>query len=117
MANALKTIKMKTNKEEQQRLIRAKKKVRQVQVFYLHLVLYIIVVSLILFNFYIIEEGPYKNNIITLNLSVLVGWTVFISLHAVIIFKGKQLFNKRWEDKKIEQFLKEKEGDKSTFWE
>jgi hypothetical protein len=108
---------MKPNQEDQQRLIRAKKKVRQVQLFYLHLLLYFIVVSLLLWNFYIIEDGPYKNNIITLNLSVLVGWTVFVILHAVIIIKGKQLFKKSWEDKKIKQFLKEKEGDTSTFWE
>lgn len=108
---------MKPNLEDQQRLIRAKNKVRQVQIFYLHLVLYFIVVGLLLWNFYILEEGPYKTNIITLNLSVLVGWTVFIILHGVIVFKGKQLFNKRWEDKKTEEFLKNKEGDKSTFWE
>jgi hypothetical protein len=109
---------MKTHKEEdQQRLIRARKKVRQVQIFYLHLVLYFIVVGLLLWNFYILEDGPYKNNIITLNLSVLVGWTAFIILNAVIVFKGKQLFKKSWEDKKINEFLKDKTSEESTFWE
>jgi ABC-type transport system involved in cytochrome bd biosynthesis fused ATPase/permease subunit len=109
---------MKTDKEEdQQRLLRAKKKVKQIQIFYLHLLLYFIVVGLLVWNFFILEEGPYKNNIITLNLSVLVCWTAAIILHAVIVFKGKKLFNKTWEDKKRNEFLKEKAKEESTFWE
>lgn len=108
---------MKPNQDEEQRLIRAKNKVKQVQIFYLHLLLYFVVVGLLVWNFFILEEGPYKSNIITLNLSVLVGWTVAILLHAVIVFKGKKLFNKRWEDKKINEFLKDKTKEESTIWE
>ncbi|NRD19685.1 2TM domain-containing protein [Winogradskyella eckloniae] len=95
---------------------KAKEKVRRVKIFYLHLALYLVVVALLLYNLYIVS-GPYKNNIISLNLSVLVAWTVFISLHGINVFKRKQIFNKNWEDEKIKGFLKEEKEEESTFWE
>jgi len=106
---------MEFNKDEEKRFVNAKRKVDRIKIFYLHLVLYIIVVALISYNFYILEEGPFKNNITALNISVLVFWTIFISIHGWTVFKGKLLFKKRWEDKKIEKILKEKE--ETTFWE
>lgn len=106
---------MKLNEEERKRYIEAKKKVRRIQIFYLHLVLYIIVVALILFNLYIIE-GPYTNVITGLNISTIVFWTIFIFIHGWSVFKGKLFFSKRWEDKKIEQILKDKNKEE-TFWE
>ena len=58
-----------TNLKEEQLRVNVKMKVRRIKIFYLHLALYIISTALILYNFYIIEEGPYKDNIISLNLS------------------------------------------------
>jgi len=83
----------------------------------LHLALYIIVVSLISYNFYILEDGPYTSNITALNISVLVFWTAFISIHTWNVFKGKLLFKKSWEDKKIKNILTEDEKVETTFWE
>ncbi|RED42740.1 2TM domain-containing protein [Winogradskyella eximia] len=100
---------------KKQQLRKAKDKVRKVKVFYIHLAGYVVVVALLLYNLYIVA-GPYKNNIISLNLSVLVGWTVFIIIHGLNVFKGKRIFKKSWEDKKTAQFLKDKEEEK-TFWE
>ena len=105
------------NIDEKQLFIKAKKRVRRVWLFYVHLAGYIVFVALILYNFYIIEEGPYKNNIISLNLSVLVAWSVFIVIHGLKVFKGRQIFNKTWEDRKTEQFLKEEADVDTTFWE
>ena len=109
---------MKLDKDEEKRFVNAKNKVQRIKNFYLHLVLYIIVIALLLYNFYIIE-GPYTSVITGLNISIMVFWTVFISIHAWSVFKGKLLFKKSWEDKKIEKFLKEKEKEnvETTFWE
>ncbi len=107
---------MKKEIDEEQHLIEAKKRVRSVFLFYVHLAGYIILVALLLYNLYIVE-GPYKNNIISLNLSVIVAWSVFISIHWLNIFKGKQIFKKSWEDRKTEDFLKAKEEENTTFWE
>ncbi|WP_179320543.1 2TM domain-containing protein [Winogradskyella helgolandensis] len=103
------------NNKEKEQLRIAKAKVRRIKIFYIHLAGYIIGIGLILYNLYIVA-GPYKNNIISLNLSIIVAWTIFIVIHGLNVFKDKRMFNKRWEEKKIEQFLEKKEED-TTFWE
>lgn len=108
---------MKLDKADKKRYITAKEKVQKLKIFYLHLILYIIVVALISYNFYIMVEGPYTNNITALNISVLVLWTLVICIHAWIVFKGKPLFKKDWEHKKIEKILKEDEKVENNFWE
>lgn len=94
----------------------AKKQLKRIQLFYIHLAGYLILVALILLNFYVMEEGPYTSAITALNLSVLVGWTVFIGLHAWRVFKEKKVFKKEWEEKKIEEFLKDND-EETTLWE
>ncbi|MBC2845712.1 2TM domain-containing protein [Winogradskyella flava] len=107
-----------TSKEDKRRqLIEAKKQVRRIKIFYMHLALYIIAIGLILYNFYILEEGPYKNNIISLNLSVIVAWTVFISIHGLNVFMGRRIFKRSWENKKVEEFFNKDKSTKTTTWE
>lgn len=104
-----------SNKEDKERLLRAQKKLKRLKVFYFHLAGYIVSVALLLYNLYIVE-GPYKDNIISLNLSIIVAWTVLILLHAWRIFKEKKAFKESWEDKKMKQFLKE-DDQETTMWE
>ncbi len=101
--------------DKKQYLIEAKKRARRIMIFYVHLLGYLIVVALLLYNLYIVD-GVYKNNIISLNLSILVAWTVFIIIHGINIFKSKSIFNKSWEQRKIEEFAKEEETEKKL-WE
>ena len=63
------------------------------------------------------EAGAYTSIITGLNISTLVFWTIFIIVHAWSVFKGRLFFKKSWEDRKIEDFLKEKNNEESTFWE
>ena len=107
---------MKFDKANEKQYLKAKDKVQKLKIFYLHMMLYIIVVALISYNFYIMVEGPYTNNITALNISVLVLWTAVICVHTWRIFKGKSLFKKSWEHKKIEKILK-KEKVETNFWE
>ena len=107
---------MKMNNEEQKHLIEAKHKARKIMLFYIHLVGYAVFIGLMVYNLYIVE-GYYKNTIISLNLSIIVAWTVFILVHGLIVFKGQKIFKKSWEDKKIDRFLKEKDNEETTFWE
>ncbi|WP_178987900.1 2TM domain-containing protein [Winogradskyella schleiferi] len=101
--------------DERQCLENAKKKVRRLRLFYIHLAAYFVFVALLLYNLYIVS-GPYKDNIISLNLSIIGVWTVIIIVHGFKIFNEKRMFKKSWEDKKVEKFLKEKD-EKTTFWE
>lgn len=104
------------NINKEQYLIEAKKSAKRNMLFYAHLVGYFIVVALLVYNLYIVE-GPYTDNIISLNLSVLVAWTVFIIIHGLNIFRGKQIFKKSWEEKKIEAFLNEGDDVETKLWE
>ncbi|REE24842.1 2TM domain-containing protein [Winogradskyella pacifica] len=103
------------NSDKKEQLRKAKDHLRKIKLFYIHLAGYIVFVALLLYNLYIVA-GPYKNNIISLNLSLIVAWTVFIVVHGLNVFKSKQIFKKSWEDKKAEEFLEEKDK-KTTFWE
>ncbi len=107
---------MQRTKEQEKLLQAAKDQVKRIQIFYLHLILYIIVVGLILHNFYIMVEGPYTDNITALNISILVLWTACIAIHGWRVFKGKLLFKKSWEDRKIKEIL-DKESEKVTHYE
>lgn len=100
---------------EKQRFLKAQKKLKQLKVFYIHLAGYLVSLALMLYNLYIVS-GPYKNNIISLNLSIIVVWTVLVLLHAWRVFKEKKAFKKSWEDEKIKRFLEE-EGQETKMWE
>jgi hypothetical protein len=107
---------MKLNKDEQQLLVNAQRKVRRIQIFYLHLVFYFICVALIFYNFYIMV-GPYTQIITGINVSTLVLWTLVVIIHAWIVFKGRLIFKKSWEDRKIEAFLNEEKEEETKRWE
>ncbi|MDG5492203.1 2TM domain-containing protein [Psychroserpens sp. SPM9] len=104
--------------EEKKRYNKAKESVQKLKIFYLHLILYGIVIALIAYNFYILE-GPYTDVITGLNISIIVFWTIIIFIHGWRVFKGRLLFRKSWEDKKIKQLLEEKDEDKveTKIWE
>jgi hypothetical protein len=107
---------MKPEQDKKELYIKAKDKVRNIKVFYYHLVGYFIVVALLLYNIYILDEtNPYANFFTWFNSIVMVAWTIFIAIHGWNVFKGRLWFKKDWEDKKIQEFMEE-ESDK-TLWE
>lgn len=77
--------------KEKQQFLKAKRQVRSLKLFYIHLAGYLVLVGLLVYNLLIVQ-GIYKNNIISLNLSVLVLWTVAIAIHAWKIFKEQKVF-------------------------
>ncbi len=89
---------MESNYLEEQRFLKAKKKVKEIKGFYVHLALYLLNIPLI----------------ITVNLltspefhwfwfSVL-GWGVAIGIHAFITFDNR-LLGKDWEENKIKELM------------
>ncbi|MFI1772325.1 2TM domain-containing protein [Thalassobellus citreus] len=102
---------MKTSNEKNESYIKAKEKVKSIQIFYIHLVGYIIIVMLLLFNIYI-AAGPYRNFFVWFDIWVIVAWTVFIILHGRNVFKGKRIFNKSWEERKIKEHIEKQQKNK-----
>ncbi|MDO6758668.1 2TM domain-containing protein [Tamlana sp. 2_MG-2023] len=95
---------METEEKKHQLYIEAKKKVKDLKIFYIHFVGYLIVVLLLCYNLYIMS-GPHKPFFQWFDISILVGWTIFISYHAWNVFKGRLFFKKRWEDEKLRKFM------------
>jgi hypothetical protein len=102
---------MKTSKEINKNYIVAKEKVRQLQIFYMHLVGYIIVMALLGYNLYIMQ-GEYKQFFFWLDITVMVLWTFFIIIHAWNIFKGRVFFKKSWEERKLKEYMENNEKQK-----
>jgi len=108
---------MSNNNTKEKQYIEAKKKVYRLKIFYIHLLGYIVLVSLIAYNLIIIEEGPYKNNILLINWSTIIIWGIAIIIHAWTTFKGRFLFTKRWEERKVKEFLNEEnEEEEVQIW-
>ena len=113
---------MKENKDTNKNYIKAKNKVRDLMVFYIHLIGYIIVLILLLWNLSILEEGnKYKEFFTLFNSIIMLAWTIFIVMHGWNVFKGKLFFKKSWEDRKMNEYIEKeevKEDEKeTTIWE
>ena len=93
---------------------KARSKVNRLKIFYIHLCGYAVVVGFIVWNLIIIEEGQYKNPILWLNYSTIIIWGIVIIIHAWTTFKGRILFTKRWEERKIREYLEEEDN---KMWE
>ncbi|NNK82353.1 MAG: 2TM domain-containing protein [Flavobacteriaceae bacterium] len=105
---------MSKQKSKQKQFEDAKKRVNKLKIFYIHLAGYIVVLSLVVWNLLIIEDGEYKKAIVLLNWTTIVVWGIFIIIHAWTTFKGRFLFSKKWEDKKVKEYMEE---DNTKLWE
>lgn len=109
---------MEPSEEKKGSYIRAKERVRHVKVFYIHLVGYLVFASLILYNMYIMDtNNEYKESIEWINLTSLTFWTIFVFLHGWKVFKGRFLFKRSWEDKKIKEYMEQEKANETKLWE
>ncbi|WP_187388190.1 2TM domain-containing protein [Seonamhaeicola marinus] len=109
---------MESDKNYSKKYLKAKEKVRRVKWFYFHLVGYIIVVVLLLYNIYILgENNPYANFFLWFNSLMILFWTIFIILHGRWALRNKTFFSKKWESKKAEEFLEKENNTETTMWE
>ncbi|MCG2430190.1 2TM domain-containing protein [Aequorivita xiaoshiensis] len=98
--------------EDKKRLsyLRAKKKVETLKAFYGHLLIYVIVnliVVLISANVFNSKPLDFKH---WSNYAIASFWGIGLFSHAIYVFfefKFNNVFLKRWEEKKIKQFLEE----------
>ena len=93
------------NDEKFLHYLESRKKVTRLRVFYLHLILYLVVLGFIIWNLIIIEDTPYTNSILALNYSVIFVWGFCVILNGVFVFKGISIFNKKWEVRTLKEFL------------
>lgn len=98
---------------EEQKYIRAKKKVKEIKGFYVHFAIYIGVNLLILISRALSGEGwevVYNWS----SYGTLTFWGIGIAIHAFNVFGFDLLFGKQWEEKKIKEIM---DRDKKNYWE
>ncbi|MEI7769574.1 MAG: 2TM domain-containing protein [Chloroflexales bacterium] len=83
--------------DEQQRYERARKQVRQLRAFYIHLVVYVLVNALLII-LSLANGGGWS-------IWPLLGWGIGLGAHAATVFVGGSLLGAGWEEREIQRQL------------
>jgi hypothetical protein len=104
---------MENNNLENQKYIRAQKRVKAIKGFYVHLAVYLAVNAFLILARIISGEGVD----VLLDWSsygTLFFWGIGIAFHAFGVFGMDFILGKSWEDRKIKELM---DKDKREFWE
>ncbi len=98
---------------EEQKYIKAKKKVKAIKGFYVHLTVYLIVNAFLIISrmFY---GGGYDDLWEWQTYNTAIFWGIGLAFHAFNVFGMGFLLGKDWEDRKIKEYM---DKDKREFWE
>ena len=105
--------KMETEFTKEQKYIMAKKRVKKIKGFYIHLAVFLAVNAFIVISRAISGEGisAFANPD---TYGTFFIWGIVIVFHAFGVFGTELFFGKDWENKKIKELM---EKDKRQFWE
>ena len=107
---------MENSLEEQMRYDRAKKKVRSIKGFYMHLLAYILVNLFIIVSRWmnLKPEEDYFNFSI---FSTAFFWGFGLLFHAMGVFGTSIFLGSNWEERKIKEMMGQEEEKKTQKWE
>ncbi|WP_438969057.1 2TM domain-containing protein [Nonlabens sp.] len=92
--------------KDEEILKRTQKRVKDLKGFYDHLIVFIII------HIMILGAVLYFNGSLKFFITfTLLGWGIGLLVHALIVFKWNPITTKKWEQQKIEEFLKEDENN------
>ena len=92
------------NNIDEIRYLEAKKRVKEIKGFYVHLLVYICVNALIIFlNFRDLEPG--ESYFRWSNFLTLIFWGIGLAAHALGVFLPNYILGKNWEEKKIRELM------------
>lgn len=102
--------------EEDDRYIRAKKRVEKIKGFYIHLVVFIVINLFIL-----VVKGyhDYKDGGTFWELesfSTVFFWGIGLTVHAISVFGIFNIFGPKWEAKQLKKFMQEEQQEQQR-WE
>lgn len=92
---------MENNYLEEQRYLKAKKRVKEIKGFYTHLAVYLLNIPVIIF-----VNLKFSPQFHWFWFSAL-GWGVAIVIHALVTFSNS-FFSKDWEERKIKEIMEKK---------
>jgi hypothetical protein len=88
-----------------EKYMKAKKKVKSLRRFYIHLFIFLIINITLFFKLIMLEKDESLDTFVWLVLNVMITWSIGLIIHAWCVFEGKILFSKDYEDKKIQEFM------------
>ncbi len=95
---------MEQNIKRQQAFQKAQKRVQEIKGFYNHLIVFIIV------NLFILAMALfYERDLLFFFILSVCGWGIGLFAHAMKTYDWNPLYNKDWEERKIQEFLEEQE--------
>ena len=100
---------MENNYKEEERYIKARKRVEEIKGFYGNLIAYVIV-----------NIGLMVINLLTSPAHLwffwpMLGWGVGVFFHGMKVFNYMPFLGKEWEEKKIKEFMEKEEQSKNTW--
>jgi hypothetical protein len=98
---------------KEQKYLRAKKKVKSIKGFYVHLTVYLAVNAFILVA-KALSDGGWKIFWEWESYYTFIFWGIGICFHAFNVFGIDSILGKEWEDRKINEIMNK---DKTAFWE
>ncbi len=98
---------------EEQKYIRAKKKVKAIKGFYIHFMVYLMVNGFILLS-RALSDGSWELFWEWQSYSTMIFWGIGIAFHAFGVFGMDIVLGKSWEDNKIKEIM---DKDKRNTWE
>ena len=104
---------MKTDYNNEQKFIRARKKVKSIKGFYIHLMVYILVNAVILLS-QALSDGGWRIFWHWQSYSTIIFWGIGLAFHAFGVFGMDFILGKDWEDRKIKEFM---DKDKTDSWQ
>jgi len=104
---------MKTDYNNEQKFIRARKKVKSIKGFYIHLMVYILVNAVILLS-QALSDGGWRIFWHWQSYSTIIFWGIGLAFHAFGVFGMDFILGKDWEERKIKEFM---DKDKTDSWQ
>lgn len=106
---------METDQSQTERYKAAKKRVKEIKGFYIHLLVYVMVNLFLIFGSS--RDGSLWDRITDPSSFITAGfWGIGLFAHAAGVFGGGLLLGQKWEEKKIAEYL-EKEKREMKKWE
>ncbi|MFI0491470.1 2TM domain-containing protein [Flavobacterium sp.] len=102
---------MEDNFKQNERYLLAKKRVKSIRGFYIHLFVYFIVNTFISVQIYMHNDGEFWR---WENFSTALFWGIGLLAHGTSVFGSNLIFGKEWEERKIQEFMNK---DKNQKWE
>ena len=87
--------------------LQAKQRVKSLRRFNVHLFFFLIVNMALMFRLILLEKDESLNLFVWIVLNIMVTWSIGILIHAWIVFNGRLIFSKKYEDQKIEELMQE----------